>query len=157
HGDKEIAMLARVGARMSLAHDADSRTVMQPRWNRERQHFGAHVDLPPAANRAACVGLDARAAATRAGLRKHHVPARRLDDASALARAAPPLHGRQAPEAAARPAVFLPRDGHFVRSTAYGFVERERDRLVKVGATFGRLTLRRSPPMEDVGKQVAEG
>src|SRR6476660_1589259 len=113
--------------------------------------------MPSPAYSAADVGLNAGATAPRTRFRKDHVPARRLDDAGTFALRASPLHRRQSPEPATRAAVLLARDGDLARTAAHRFVERQRQRLMYVRTTFGRLPVRLVPPMEEFAKQIAKG
>jgi len=154
---EQITVLAGVWAGMALSRNSYAGTVFKAGRNIDHHRFGPHIDLPSAANRAPRVSLDARTSAPRARLRKHHVPARRLDDARSLALGATPLHRRQTPEAAAGAAVDLPRDGDFVRAATHRLIERERQCVMKIRPTLGSVTPRFLTSMQNFAEQIAKG
>ena len=123
--DVEVAGLAAVAAGVPLARHADPRAVGQPGRHVDRQRLGPHLQLLAAARRAARLPLLPRAAAAQARLREHHVAARRLDRAGAVA-----VRRRRVGVTCSRPAPrhvaqrLLPRDGDRPLAAAHRLLER---------------------------------
>src|SRR6185295_5507488 len=107
--DVEITGLAAVAAGVPLARHTDARAIREARRDVDRQGLGAHLELFTTARRTARFPQASRPAAERARLREPHVPARRLDDASAVAMQAAALVDVEPADAFARPAMLLPR------------------------------------------------
>ena len=97
-------------------------------------------------------------AAVRARLREHHVPARRLHRARAVALRAAALGGVQPAGAAARAAALLPRHRDVPLPAAHRLFEGDRDRLMQIRAALRLVApaLRRAL-LQDVGEEIAEG
>src|SRR5207237_1256621 len=115
------------------------------------------LDLPPGAGGTDGFSLTSRAAAVRTRFREHHVPARRLHRAGAMAVRASALARVQPARAAARPAVRLSCDSELPLPAANRLFEGQRDRLVEIGAPRRFVALPRLALMKDVGKEIAEG
>ena len=93
------------------------------------------------------------------GFGEHHVPARRLDDAGAVAVRAAALGDVEPTQALARAAMLLTRDGQLALAAAHRLFEGERHRLDERSAPRSGAAL--GPPrvalVQDVGEQIAEG
>src|SRR5439155_7572298 len=112
------------------------------------------LHLLVAAGRTRRLPLPARAAAMRTRLRKHHVAARRLDRAGAVAMRAAAFGRVQTPHPAARSAALLPRDRDVPLTAGNRLLEAERDRLMQVGAA-GRFVARPRLALQHVGEEIA--
>ena len=122
------------------------------------QRLGPRRDLRAAAHGAGGLRQTAGAAAVRTRLRKHHMAARGLDDARAVALEAPALRRLQPSRALAGAAMILPRDGEVTLPAPHRILERQRQDLVEVDPTLRRPGVERLAPLaEDVCEEVAEG
>src|SRR5258706_2659362 len=137
HDDVEVAVFAAERSGVSLARNADARTVAETRGEVDREWFGPHFRLIAAAFRTMRLGEPPRSAAVRTRFREHHVAARRFDRARTVALQTSTLRRLEAPAAAARAAMLAARDGDLPLPAAHRVFEADGDRLVEIRPALG--------------------